>query len=162
MIDDEGTWDLSAAGVLRLPSGRLLRGRGLRQPGPEDALPQFALYLQAKTPLPVGWPSRWVRWPDWRLPIDRDDAEAAFQEAWKLATEERVEVACTGGRGRTGTALACLAILDGVAPEEAVTYVRKHYDQRAVETPWQRHYVKRFSRSGRRTGARLRILYRAG
>jgi len=137
VIGDEGTWDLSAAGVLRLPSGRLLRGRGLRQPVPDDALPQFALYLQGKTPPPVGW-------PDWRLPIDRDDAEAAFREAWKLATEDRVEVACTGGRGRTGTALACLAILDGVAPGEAVAYVRKHYDQRAVETPWQRRYVKRF------------------
>ena len=46
--------------------------------------------------------------------------------------------------GPTGTALACLAILDGVAPGEAVAYVRKHYDQRAVETPWQRRYVKRF------------------
>jgi len=144
VIADEGTWDLSAAGVLRLPSGRLLRGRGLRQPVPDDALPQFALYLQGKTPPPVGWPSRWVRWPDWRLPIDRDDAEAAFREAWKRAPKERVEVACTGGRGRTGTALACLAILDGVAPGEAVAYVRKHYDQRAVETPRQRRYVKRF------------------
>lgn len=92
----------------------------------------------------MGWPSRWVRWPDWRLPVDRDDAEAAFREARKRATEDRVEVACTGGRGRTGTALACLAILDGVAPGEAVAYVRKHYDQRAVETPWQRRYVKRF------------------
>ena len=65
MIDDEGTWDLSAAGVLRLPSGRLLRGRGLRQPVPDDTLPQFALYLQGKTP-PVGRPSRWVHWPAWR------------------------------------------------------------------------------------------------
>ena len=120
MIDDEGTWDPSTAGVLRLPSGRLLRGRGLRQPVPDDALPQLALYLQAKPPPPMGWSSRWVRWPDWRLPIDRDDAEAAFRQAWKRATEERVEVACTGGRGRTGAALACLAILDGVAPEEAV------------------------------------------
>ena len=121
-----------------------MRGRGLCQRVPDDAVPQFALYLQGKTPPSVGWPSRWVRWPDWRLPIDRDDAGAAFREAWKRAAEERVEVACTGGRGRTGTALACLAILDGVAPGEAIAYVRKHYDQRAVETPWQRRYVKRF------------------
>jgi len=144
VIDDEGTWDPSTAGVLRLPSGRLLRGRGLRQPVPDDALSQLALYLQGEPPPPVGWSSRWVRWPDWRLPIDRDDAEAAFRQAWKRETEERVEVACTGGRGRTGAALACLAILDGVAPEEAVAYVRKQYDQRAVETPWQRRYAKRF------------------
>ncbi len=131
------------AGVLRLPSGRLVRGRGLSQPVPDGALPQFGLYLQGKTPPPVGWPSRWVRWPDWRLPIDRDDAEAAFREAWTRATAERVEVACTGGRGRTGTALACLAILDGVAPGEAVAYVRRHYDRGAVETPGQRRYVEK-------------------
>lgn len=57
---------------------------------------------------------------------------------------ERVEVACAGGRGRTGTALACIAVLDGVPAEEAVAYVRENYDPRAVETPWQRRYVQRF------------------
>jgi protein-tyrosine phosphatase len=57
----------------------------------------------------------------------------------------RVEIACGGGRGRTGTALACLAVLDGVPPAEAVAYVRAHYDRRAVETPWQRNYVARFN-----------------
>ena len=58
---------------------------------------------------------------------------------------ERVEIACGGGRGRTGTALACMAVLDGVPRDEAVTYVREHYDARAVETPWQRRYVAHFS-----------------
>jgi protein-tyrosine phosphatase len=58
-----------------------------------------------------------------------------------------VEVACGGGRGRTGTALACLAVLDGVPAHEAVGYVRAHYDARAVETPWQRRYVRRFAGS---------------
>ncbi|MGH3781040.1 MAG: protein-tyrosine phosphatase family protein [Pseudonocardiaceae bacterium] len=58
----------------------------------------------------------------------------------------RVEIACTGGLGRTGTALACLAILDGVVAAEAVGYVRAHYNSRAVETPWQRRFVSRFHR----------------
>jgi protein-tyrosine phosphatase len=53
----------------------------------------------------------------------------------------RVEFACTGGRGRSGTALACLAVLDGVPADQAVDYVRRHYDKRAVETPWQKRYV---------------------
>lgn len=57
---------------------------------------------------------------------------------------ERVEVACGGGYGRTGTALACLAVLDGVPRSEAVAYVRGHYAPRAVETPWQRCFVSRF------------------
>ena len=56
-----------------------------------------------------------------------------------------VEIACGGGRGRTGTALACLAVLDGVPPTEAVRYVRDHYAPDAVETPWQRRYVRRFA-----------------
>lgn len=60
------------------------------------------------------------------------------------AADERVEVACSGGRGRTGTALACLAVLDGVPPRDAVAYVREHYDPRAVETPWQHRYIARF------------------
>jgi len=57
------------------------------------------------------------------------------------------EIACGGGRGRTGTALACLAVLDGVPPRAAVAYVRKHYDPRSVETPSQRRYVTRFATS---------------
>ncbi len=106
--------------------------------------PEFGLYLQAQQPPAVAWPSRWVRWRDWWLPADLDDAHDALREAWQRAETERVEVACTGGRGRTGTALACIAILDGLTPAEAVGYVRQHYDRRAIETPWQRQFVKRF------------------
>ena len=137
-------WDESAAGVLRLPSGRLVRGRGLRQPQPAGLLPQFALYLQGKPPPPVGWEARWLRWPDWWLPADPVEARQALADVWRRTESERVEVACSGGQGRTGTALACLAILDGVARTDAVRYVREHYHPRAVETPWQRGFVARF------------------
>jgi protein-tyrosine phosphatase len=65
-------------------------------------------------------------------------------EAWERADEERVEIACRGGTGRTGTALACLAVLDGVPAEDAVAFVRRHYRPRAVETRWQRRFVLRF------------------
>lgn len=139
-----GAWDWPASGVLRLPSGRLLRGRGLRWPMPDGPTPNFALYLLAEPPPAVGWEARWVRWPDFRLPRDRRDAQDALSEAWLRADAERVEVACAGGRGRTGTALACIAVLDGVPADQAVPFVRKHYNARAVETPWQRGYVARF------------------
>jgi protein-tyrosine phosphatase len=85
-----------------------------------------------------------VRWPDFRLPTDRADAQDALREAWRRLDTDRVEVACAGGRGRTGTALACLVVLDAGQPVDAVAYVREHYDPRAVETPWQRRYVERF------------------
>ena len=57
-------------------------------------------------------------------------------------------MACGGGRGRTGTVLACMATLAGVPPDEAVAYVRRHYDKHAVETPGQKRYVRTFRRSG--------------
>lgn len=138
------TWDTTTTGVLHLPSGRLVRGRGLRRPLPGGALPDFGLYLLAKPPGRMPWDARWLRWPDFRLPADQDDARDALVEAWRRAGGERVEVACGGGRGRTGTALACLAVLDGIPVDEAVAFVREHYDARAVETPGQRRYVMRF------------------
>ncbi len=141
-----GTWDPDGEGVLRLPSGRLVRGRALRRPVPDGDVPDFGLYLLGAPPPPVSWESRWVRWPDFRLPADRADARAALHEAWRRADGERVEVACGGGRGRTGTALACLAVLDGVPARAATAHVRAHYDPHAVETPWQRRYVMRFDR----------------
>jgi protein-tyrosine phosphatase len=138
------TWDPAAAGVLRLPSGRLIRGRGLSRPLPPGPVPRFALYLLGHEPSAADWESRWLRWPDFGLPADRAATAEAIREAWARAGTERVEVACAGGSGRTGTALACLAVLDGVPSGTAVGYVREHYSPRAVETPWQRRYVARF------------------
>ena len=138
-------WRPEDPAVLVLPSGRMVRGRGLRRPlDPAAPVPSYGLCLLGGPPPPLPWQTRWVRWPDFRLPADREDARAAFTEAWGRAREERVEVVCGGGRGRTGTALACLAVLDGVPAEEAVEFVRRHYDRHAVETPWQRRYVRRF------------------
>ncbi|SER77575.1 protein-tyrosine phosphatase family protein [Streptomyces qinglanensis] len=141
------TWDPGAPGVLRLPSGRLVRGRGLRHALPSGVEPEFGLYLSGRPPDPVAWESRWLRWPDFRLPSDRAEARSALRQVWERAADERVEVACGGGVGRTGTALACLAVLDGVPAERAVGYVREHYARRAVETPWQRRYVRRCRRA---------------
>jgi protein-tyrosine phosphatase len=139
------TWNPSDAGVLPLPSGRLVRGRGLRRPLPPGPTPAFALYLLGKQPPSVAWESRWLRWPDFWLPSDRAQAISVLREAWERAPAERVEVACGGGRGRTGTALACLAVLDGVPADRAVAFVRQHYDRHAVETPWQKRYVAGFT-----------------
>lgn len=141
------TWE-PGPGVLRLRSGRCVRGRGLRRPLPDGPSPQFGIYLLGHRPPPVTWPSRWLRWPDFRLPADPDTTENVLREAWSRALHERVEIACGGGIGRTGTALACLAVLDGVPPEAAVSYVRQHYAPRAVETPWQRRFVIRFASTG--------------
>ncbi|MFE3264119.1 protein-tyrosine phosphatase family protein [Streptomyces sp. NPDC059215] len=139
-----GTWE-AGKGVLRLPSGRLIRGRGLRHPIPDGPVPAYAVYLLGTPPPRTPWEARWLRWPDFRLPNSRAEARSVLAEAWVRADAERVEIACAGGRGRTGTALACLAVLDGVPAGQAVDFVRRNYDARAVETPWQKRYVLRFA-----------------
>jgi protein-tyrosine phosphatase len=132
-------------GVLALPSGRFVRGRGLRGPDPDGPDPDFALYVLASEPFGVRWEFGWVEWPDYALPTDRAAMRQALVEAWERAERERVEVGCMGGRGRTGTALACLAVLDGVPAEQAVEYVRQNYHPDAVETAEQSQFVAAFA-----------------
>lgn len=38
-------WSVSDAGVVVLPSGRLICGRGLRTPMPDGIVPDFGIYL---------------------------------------------------------------------------------------------------------------------
>lgn len=116
----------------------------MRHPLMDEPVPDFAVHLRGRRPAPVEWESRWVRWPDFWLPTDRQDFTNALREVWRRAETERVEIACGGGFGRTGTALACLAILDGVPNGEAIGYIRENYSERAVETPWQRRFVHAF------------------
>ncbi|WP_433133257.1 protein-tyrosine phosphatase family protein [Micromonospora sp. CA-240977] len=127
------------AGLLVLPSGVTVRGRRIAAvTSPAD----FALLL-APGPEPA-WPHRRIRWPDFWVPTDREDALDALRAALRRAHDgARVEVACRGGVGRTGTALAAMAILDGVPAERAVSWVREGYHPRAVETPWQRRWLRR-------------------
>lgn len=139
-------------GAFTLPGGGLVRGRGLRRGLPPGPTPAFGLYLgsarAARRHDPaLGWPHRWLVWPDFRLP--RHPAEAADAVVGThhriVDLGEDVEVACGGGVGRTGTVLACLAVLDGLDPDEAVAWVRAHHHRRAVETRGQRRWVHRFA-----------------
>lgn len=102
--------------MVELPDGRRIRGRGLRKNPLGSTEPEFGVYLLGRDPNIEGWPSRWVHWRDFRLPDSTDDAVTALREAHRRAASERVEVACGGGIGRTGTALALLAVLSGIAP----------------------------------------------
>jgi hypothetical protein len=138
------TWDRAERGVLELPSGRTIRGRWLGTLESSTPHPALGIYLTLRRPNPVPWDFRWLRWPDFWLPLDRGAAATVLREAWSRAESERVEVACPHGRGRTGTALACLAVLDGIPRDRAVDYVREHYSRHAAETPWQRRFVRSF------------------
>lgn len=129
-----------------LPDGARVRGRALRDGPAAGQAPHCGLYLRGRRPPATPWSAVWVHWPDFWLPLDRQAASDAFALAYRRSLAgERVEVACGGGRGRTGTALACIAQLGGVPGAHAVQWVRERYDPRAVETPWQRRYVERFT-----------------
>lgn len=138
-------WQPGLPGLLTLPSGRQVRGRSLRSEPVPRQVAHLSVVLLGRRPRLDAGELRWVRWPDFWLPTDPADARAALREALDRCADERVEIACLGARGRTGTALACLAVLDGCPPAEAVAFVRRGYHPRAVETPWQHRFAARFS-----------------
>ncbi|SET87390.1 phosphatase domain-containing protein [Nonomuraea wenchangensis] len=137
-------------GAVRLPDGLPVRGRGLRRPLPPGPRPDFGLYLgsdrlRRRHDAALTWPHEWIDWPDFLLPRDRDLAVRRIGELRERARAgQAVEVACGGGVGRTGTVLACLAVLSGLDPAAALAWTREHHHPRAVETPWQRRWVARF------------------
>lgn len=137
--------DVRLDGAVQLPDGGWVRGRGLRNPMPGGPLPEFGLYLgsrrlQAKHAF--DWSHEWIDWPDFLLPRDSQRAVDLIRDLHRRATDgQRVEVACGGGVGRTGTVIAGLAVLAGVPAGDAVGWVRANYNHRAVETPWQRRWV---------------------
>jgi protein-tyrosine phosphatase len=135
-------------GAITLPDGCLVRGRGLRDPTPPGR-PDRGLYLGNRhRDFRPEWPHEWLDWPDFRLPRDPERATELIRDLHTHALAgDQVEVACGGGVGRTGTVIACLAVLAGVPPTEAVAWTRRHYHRRAVETPWQRRWVRRFPAS---------------
>ena len=116
-------WSAREAGVLELPSGRTVRGRSSRR-ATEGAAADLTLRLAAFRLNGTCGPTTWIVWPDFGLPINRRAAALALLDAWERSDGERVDVACRGGRGRTGTALACIAVIDGMETAAAIALVR--------------------------------------
>jgi protein-tyrosine phosphatase len=142
------SWDPSSPGVVALPDGVLVRGRGRRRrPLPEGPLPEFSLFLgkRLRGETDPAWDVEWLAWPDFRLPGDHEAAAAAIVRLHAVAAGgRRAEVACGGGNGRTGTVVACLAVLAGVPAPEAVAWTRREYRRHAVETRGQKRWVEWF------------------
>jgi hypothetical protein len=105
-----------------------------------DRPPDHGLYLDERWQPP--WPHDHLDWPDFGVPDDPAPVLAALGGLRDRARAgRRVEVGCLGGHGRTGTALAVLAVLGGHPAEEAVAWVRANYCRQAVETPEQEAFV---------------------
>jgi hypothetical protein len=125
---------------VELPDGTIVRARPVAERDPHDAWRSFGLYCDpAWTP---AWPAELIDWPDYSLPRDAEQAARQIIVAFRRAQAgEHVEIGCLGGLGRTGTVLACMAVLAGVPASDAVTWVRRAYNPRAVETPEQEGWV---------------------
>lgn len=127
------------------PDGSFVLASGWHLRAAEDTPPDFGLYLDQQWQ--PSWPAHVLEWPDFGVPSSQSAADAAILEVRRRARAgERVEVACIGGHGRTGTVLACLAILAGVPVGEAVQWVRQTYCERAVQEPAQHYWVEQFAR----------------
>jgi hypothetical protein len=126
------------------PDGTRVLASGWLQRRTGEPTPDFGLYLDAQwTPT---WPNVMLDWPDFGVPHNQATADERIRGAFDRARAgQRVEVACIGGHGRTGTVLACMAILAGVPPAEAVSWVRGAYCPRAVQEPSQQYWIDRYA-----------------
>ncbi|WP_152365019.1 protein-tyrosine phosphatase family protein [Microlunatus speluncae] len=124
--------------IVELPDGAVVTAVSFDSADPyaRDRQPDHGLYLDQAWQPP--WPHDHLDWPDFGVPADPDAMITILRRVLDRARAgERVELGCLGGHGRTGTALAALAVLTGVPPAEAVTWTRTHYCPQAVETPAQ-------------------------
>ncbi|MEM7323112.1 MAG: protein-tyrosine phosphatase family protein [Actinomycetota bacterium] len=127
-----------------LPDGRTVVGCSHPNSGYGEAgQPDFGLYLDPRWDPP--WPHDHLDWPDFGLPTDRRRLVAALSDVLdRAASGQTVELGCLGGHGRTGTALALLAVMVG-CDEEPVRWVRRVYCGHAIETEAQAELVRGFA-----------------
>ena len=130
--------------TVRFPGGPTVDAVGIRDRWPDKPGRDYGFYLNAR------WAPTWhadvIEWEDYGLPAEPEATAEAIRDAFSRAEQgQRIEVGCIGGLGRTGTVLACMAILAGIAPGQAVEWVRNHYDPAAVETSAQEDWVLWFA-----------------
>jgi protein-tyrosine phosphatase len=126
-----------------LPDGTVVRAASFRKvPEIEEYRPDFGLYLDHRWQPP--WPHQLVAWPDFGVPSDDAELRELLVDGLERARRgEVVEIGCLGGHGRTGSALACMAVLAGLE-SDPVEWVRAAFCDRAVETDEQMAFVRAF------------------
>lgn len=113
-----------------------------RKPGVDD-YPDYGVYF-ATSWSPQTW-NCYCPWTDYGNPKYPEMAAKILVDVWKRARNgQDVEIGCIGGHGRTGTALACIAVLQGLSPEDAIKWVRKEYCDHAIESDKQEWWVTWF------------------
>lgn len=115
-----------------------------RKPG--EFVPDWGLYLDSMWH-PTGWRYEYIDWPDMSTPYNDVIAVEAIIEAYERALlhGQKVEVGCIGGHGRTGTVLACMAVLEGLTADAAMQLVWASYCKHAIETKSQEWWIHWFA-----------------
>jgi hypothetical protein len=83
-----------------------------------------------------------LAWPDMTAPTH---VGLKFWTRLHGMLPQHTAVACVGGHGRTGTALACLLVADGMTADDAIKTVRAKHCTKAIETVTQEQYIKRLA-----------------
>lgn len=82
-------------------------------------------------------------WEDWGVPENAPSFRRAL--AWllkQICGGKVVEVGCMGAHGRTGTALACMLVLQGLSAKMAIHKIWTDYCEEAIETQRQIDFIK--------------------
>ena len=111
----------------------------------DDDIPDWGLYVDSSW-RPAGL-ATFIPWTDHGQPkINWHLAASAIIDAYDKAKQGlSVEIGCIGGHGRTGTVLACMAILSGVKPDEACAWVWANYCGHAIEDDSQVWWIEWFA-----------------
>jgi protein-tyrosine phosphatase len=88
--------------------------------------------------------------PDYGVPDEAGLRAVIAQmlEAMRAAPNDAYHIGCKAGIGRTGTVMACLAIMAGAVEGDPVAWLRAAYFQGAIETPGQEAFVRGFTATG--------------
>jgi len=94
----------------------------------------------------TSWPSLFIDWPDMGV-VTLDVLEPCIEWAKeKINAGKRVEIACVGGHGRTGTYTIALMIGMGMDAFEAYSLLRDKYCDKAVESRAQGELLIRWAK----------------
>ena len=135
-------------GRLALPlDGSLISISG----GPFDAMPEGARGLCLEAHAVRVAEAEWrLDVPDYGVP-DEAALRGVLQQmlaAMRAAPDGAYHIGCKAGLGRTGTAMACLALMAGAVEGDPVAWLRAAYHPEAIETPAQEDFVRGFTLTG--------------